>query len=255
MGKIEILGGSDWVPTAGNDSSSYLIGSHIMVDTGWASPTRLIMAGRDLQQYNRLLFTHMHTDHVMALPQLLLHWRVRRQCDLSGLSVYGPCETLATVFGAAWNYALKDEAACQKPALHELQPDDHFETEEYDVSVMASDHAVPGRCYRLTEKATGHSIGLSGDTRYLPGFAAFFKDVDLLVYENSFGIHPCTPENNSRCRHSSVYDAVRVAGECHAKALLLTHNSSCLPEDCVRLAQSLTDIPVLWARSGMTLYF
>lgn len=257
MGKIRVMGGSDWLPVEGNDGASYIFGEHTMVDLGWGAPVRLLMAGEKLGKYHTLLFTHMHADHIMGLPQLILGWRIEKNKDLGGLTIIGPDESLKESYERANIYAFEgtlDAEVTVKPRLVELKPWDEFETDEFLVRCMPSLHAAPGRCYVLTEKATGRRVGLSGDTAWREEFADFFRGADLLIHECSFGTSPVTPENNSVCKHSSVYEAARVAKESGAKALMLTHTRGD-QEACMALAHSLVDIPVYWARTGVTVEY
>ena len=252
MAHVRVLGGSDWLPVAGNDGASYIFGDHLMVDLGWGAPVRLLMNGESLQQYTTLLFTHMHADHIMALPQLLLDWRIKK-CTGEGLTIAGPCETLKECYERASIYAFEGKLngeLKQPPQLLELKEYDSFETEEFVIKAAPSLHAAKGRVYVLTEKATGKRIGLSGDTAYQDFYGGFFKDCDLLIHECSFGTTPVNEKNNAVCKHSSVYEAVRVAKEAGVKRLMLTHTKG-NKEDCLALARSLTDIPVEWAQTGV----
>lgn len=265
MAHIRVLGGSTWFPTKSNDSASYIIGNHMIVDLGWDAPARMLMAGEDLQQYDTVLFTHMHADHMLGLPQLIMDWRVKSTLrggsaggSLEGLTVAGPCETLRENYNRANMFALEgavDKGVDAPARLIELKPYGGFETDELIVRAIPSKHAVPGRCYRITDKASGHSVGLSGDTAWQEEFAEFFRDVDLLVYEAAFGTERISSENNSVCRHSSVYEAARVANDSHARALMLTHHELKDEQACLALARTLTDVPLYWARTGLELEF
>lgn len=253
MAKITVMGGSDCQPTWNNDCSSYLIGEHLMVDTGWGAPLRMVMADKSVLPYTTLLLTHMHADHVLGLPQLLCEW-VNRDASLNGLTIAGPCETLRECFAHAWMFTFCGEAkdlSRPQPRLLELQPRDQFETEEFIIRTAPSIHAVPGRCYRITDKATGHTLGLTGDTGWKDDLVDFFRDVDLLIHEHSYSNRPTTT------KHSNTAGAVRMANECGAKALMLTHTRNTDSEACLALARSLLarDIPLIWARTGITAEF
>ena len=253
---LKVMGSSDWLPTEGNDGASYLIGEHLMVDTGWGTPVRLLMEGKSLQQYTTLMFTHMHADHIMALPQVLLSWRIARG-TLKDFTIAGPCETLRESYERASRFIYEgklDAEVSEGARLLELAPRDSFETDEFVIEAMPSLHATPGRCYRVTDKATGHVLGLSGDTAYQSDYADFFRNCDLLIHECSFGTQLLTPEKNRICKHSSVTEAARVARECGAKKLMLTHSLANRAE-CVAKASSLVDIPVTWANPGEVFEF
>ena len=86
---LRIYGSSDWCPTPGNDGSCYLLDDRILIDTGWRGVTHLIDDEVDPLQAPTMLFTHLHPDHRLALPQLIMYWRIKKY-TLAGLTVAGP---------------------------------------------------------------------------------------------------------------------------------------------------------------------
>lgn len=254
MTNLRVLGSSDWLPVQGNDCSSYIIGEHLLVDTGWAAPTRLLLQGFDLQQLTTVLFTHMHTDHIMGLPQLLMNWRIMRG-NMQGLTIAGPCEMVRAAVEAASAYVFDGDAHApftEGLNLVELQPHDTLETEEFGILCMPSLHALPGRCYRIISKKDGHAVGLTGDTAYQSEYADFFMDVDLLVHEHSWHTKPM-PEVN-KAGHSNAAIAGRVARESHARRLALTHSRGDI-DASIALAQTECDCPVTRLWNGNVVQF
>lgn len=200
----------------------------------------------------------MHADHYMGLAPLLLYWRVRTG-SLSGLTIAGPKATLRDAFHLAMDYAFNEFGRIREkldgmPTLLELEGPDSFDAPGFHAQVIHSDHAVPGLCYRFTDKATGHAIGLTGDTRYQPVYGSFFHDVDLLVHEASFGAGPL-PERNAVCRHSSAQEAAQVCQEANVRKLLLTHTYEPQREAALAEARSRLSIPVEWALPGKVFAF
>ena len=82
---LRIYGSSDWCPTPGNDGSCYLLDDRILIDTGWRGVTHLIDDEIDPLQAPTMLFTHLHPDHRLALPQLIMYWRIKKY-TLAGLT-------------------------------------------------------------------------------------------------------------------------------------------------------------------------
>lgn len=248
---VRVLGSADWLPTKGNDGASYLIDDIIMIDTGWSAAFNMICNDLDPILSKLLCFTHMHADHYMGLTQLILYWRIKKG-SLGEWTIAGPKESVRAGYERAFHYVFHDSHAVhlevkEQPSIIELSDGDSFNAYGYTISVIASDHAAPGLCYRFTHNETGRSVGFTGDTRYRKEFADFFKDCDLLVHEVSFGVGPIIPETNAECRHSSVQEAILVAKEAKVKNLLLTHT---IPERravSVDAARSQLSIPVSWA--------
>jgi len=248
---LRVLGSSNWCPTPGCDSSSYTVCDKLMVDTGWYAVPNMMNNGLEPLDMPLVLFTHMHADHAMGLPQLLLYWRVHNKGDIKPLTLVGPKEMLRGTYEKAYDYAFRDapDAAPDfgEPTLMELSPGDTFEYRGLKIETLASDHAVAGRVYRINDLESGHVLGITGDTAYRAEFGPFFKNCDLLLHEASFGKGPIDPAANALCRHSSAYEAVMVAKEAQAKHLVLTHAP--LPNRMPALEQAgaLLDIPVDWA--------
>ncbi len=248
---LRVLGSADWLPTQDNDGSCYSVGDELLIDTGWSAAVNMINHGMDPLQMKTICFTHMHADHYMALPQFLLYWRIKER-SLEGLTIVGPAPTIRAAFERAFTYVFHDSHDVTKevlglPRIVALHDGDIFETGDYTMTVCDSLHAVPGLCYRIQHRPTGHTIGFSGDTNYRPEYGLFFKDCDLLVHESSFGPGPMDPEANRICKHSSAQEAARVAREANVKRLLLTHSLVDRRETSVAAAQAQLSIPVGWA--------
>lgn len=247
---IRSLGAADWLVTKGNDNSCYTLDDKVLIDTGSAAGVTLINEGIDPVNLSTICFTHMHADHCIGLLQLLLYWRIKKG-SLEELTLVGPAQTLRAQFMKAFEYVFPtpNEAAevLGLPKLLELQDGDRFETDDYDVQVISSDHAVPGLCYRFVSKQDGRVACFSGDTLYRAEYGSFFQDTDVLVYEASAGAGPVNPNYNHICKHSSAIEAVQVAREAHVQCLLLTHSPRVKWEAAVNYAQSQLTIPVSWA--------
>lgn len=247
---VRILGSADWHPTKHNDQSCYTLCDKILID---ACPTALMtLMNNDIDplQVNTICFTHMHADHYMGLPAILHYWRVR-VASLKGLTIIGPKATVRAAVERAKNYVFYGADLIPEiagyPNVIELEGDSVYETEDFRIAAMDSDHAVPGLCYNIMHKESGKSVGFSGDTRYLPAFGNFFKSADLLLYECSFGAGPINPVRNASCRHSSAQEAVQVCKEADVKKLLLTHTYEPNRESALAEAKAHLSIPVEWA--------
>lgn len=250
---VRVLGSADWRPTAGNDHSCYTLSDTALIDCCAGVITHLLGRDVDPTQMHYVFFTHMHADHYMGLGPLLHYWRVRF-ASLENLTLIGPKAYLRSAYGHARTYAFHDSPDLyaeikQDANLVELEGNCSFDFEGWHADVMDSVHAVPGLCYRFTHNATGRSVGFTGDTQYQPAFAQFFKNVDLLLHECSFGGGPL-PEFNKVCGHSSAIEAVRVCREAEVKRMLLTHTYEPNRGAALRVAYESLNIPVEWAMPG-----
>ena len=251
---VRVLGSCDWHPTKNNDHSHYTLSDTLLIDAGAACIMNLLNNDIEPTDLKTIFFTHMHADHMMGLPALLLNWRVVMDGDLSGLTIVGPKKTVRSAFERAFDFLCRDNEKLTKafvamPNIVELEGDGVYETEDYMVNYTDSDHAVPGLCYVFTEKKSGKKIGFSGDTRILDKFGDFFRDVDLLLYECSYGGGPLD-EKNEKSRHSSSVEVANVVIASGAKRLLLTHTYRPKREAALEVANKMLTIPVAWAEPG-----
>ena len=244
------LGSADWLQTKGNDNSCYTLSDRLLIDCNSALVMNLLNHDIDPLEMNTVLFTHMHIDHCMGLAGLLMYWRIQKG-DLGLLTIAGPAATVRDQVMRTLDFVFHDSrdrmAEIKRlPNIIELSGDGTFDHPDFTIAYTDSDHAVPGLCYRITDKATGHTVGLSGDTLYQPKYGAFFRDVDLLAYECSYGAGPLD-DFAAVCRHSSAREAAAVANESAARRLMLTHTYEPKREAALAEAQRRTSIPVLWA--------
>lgn len=247
---IRVLGSADWHQTAYNDHSCYTVDDKILVDACPSVVTGLLEQGVEPLSIRLVLMTHMHCDHYMGLAPLLHYWRVCKNKDLSGLTIAGPkadiCQLVQRTFAFIFGDEL-DENVTGMPHVVGLEDGGEMDFPPYHIQAGAGEHAVPDLVYRVTDNESGHSAGFTGDTRYLDTFPAFFRDVDLLLHEASFGAGPIEPASNAVCRHSSAQEAVKVCKEGNVKSLLLTHSYEPKREAAIAEARRQLTIPAGWA--------
>ena len=231
--KITFLGTDTCIPSVGNDTASYLINDELLIDVGWNVTGNLRQIGVEVSSVRHLLFTHMHHDHMISFPSLIFHWtQLPPGRDVSPLTIYGPNETLERAFEGVLAFLQADRfwPNLKKPTLVPLKTQDEFETPTLRISCIPSDHAVPGRCYRIVDKRDGKVLCMSGDTAYGPTLAPFFKDCDLLIHEFSGGL---SDVHGLPSKHSSAIDAATVAKEANAKKLAIVHGPLHVREKCL----------------------
>ena len=250
---LRIYGSCDWCPQPNNDASTYLLDDAILIDTGWKGVTNLIDDQIDPIQANLMLFTHLHPDHRLALPQLLMYWRIRTG-SLQGLTIAGPGERMQTLYDHAFDFLFHDEPDWRtEVAAHAnilpVMPGDAIDTRTHRVESADAQHNAPGRLYRITHKPTGRTIGFTGDTQYFDGMGEFFRNVHTLVCECTMG--DMQPHN---ALHMNLWEAAKLANAAHVGQLVLTH--------CTRDRAAILDAiaplvhcDVFWAEPGdMLLY-
>ncbi len=160
-------------------------------DAGRGATQRLAQIGVGFEQVTGVFLTHLHSDHVVGLPDLwLTGWLVARRTN--PLRVWGPAGTrdLAAHLQAAFAFDQQirisdDKAPTSGSALEaiEIAEGTVFDSAGVKVTAFDVDHAPirPALGYRIDYR--GHSVVLSGDTRPSTNLIAHAQGVDLLVHE------------------------------------------------------------------------
>lgn len=244
--ELIFLGTSTCIPAPGDDTACFLIGGELLIDVGWHVTDRLRQSGYTPAGIHTLCFTHMHHDHVMALPAFL--YERYAQGTAGALCIYGP-HTVRRPVEDATRFLQQDAywPEARRPTVLTLSPGDAFETEHLTITTIASDHAVPGLCYRVEDKRSGVILGFGGDGAYREELGAFFAKCDVLVHEFSFGLEK--PREN-RQRHSDIADAARVAQAAGVRMLCPVHGPAEQRKACEARAKALYSGEVHWPGPG-----
>lgn len=250
---VRVIGSSDWLQEPGDDHSCYTVNDRVLVDACPSVVQQLLTRGIDPTSIKTVCFTHLHCDHYMGLAPLLFYWRVRLG-TYAPFTIIGPKATIRAAVDRALNYIYHDSDSIWDevdalPTIIEIEDEGCVELEDLVITTAASNHAVPGLCYRFTDKANGHAACFSGDTWKREQLGEFFADADLLIHECSCGAGVMTEENNPG-GHSSGHDVVSVCKEAKPKRLLLTHAGMGNRLPAMVICKNELDIPVDWAIPG-----
>lgn len=203
-------------------------GPGILVDAGPTVGLSLERSGVDTAEIGRVLFTHLHGDHIAGWPFLLLRLLfVERRTR--PLDVWGPPGTrdrLGRLFDLCYGDILEREGTFEI-RYHETGPGargvdlgdgiaaDTFAMEHHETSV--------GWLLR-TGSAT---IGISGDTAWCAGVEELARASDLLILE-------CTLETPGEARHVSLEEIREHAALWEGKRVVLVHLTPGVPEALAR---------------------
>lgn len=168
-------------------------GQRLLFDCGRGAILRLTQAGVPIGSVTRVFLTHLHSDHVLALPDLLLAgWTAGRRTG--PLTVWGPAGTsdmmdhLQRAF--AFDIHIRRDVDEHFPASgirvvsHDIPADGVvFDENGLKVTAFLVDHGVvqPAFGYRVDYR--GRSVVLSGDTRLSENLIRHARGVDVLIHE------------------------------------------------------------------------
>lgn len=209
--------------------------THILVDAGRGVVMRMAGAGSLPGLLSAVLVTHLHSDHVCALNDVVTtHW-VMTQGNAT-LPIYGPpgiaqfVERQMGALEADIGYRIEHhEALTVGPQVEvtELDPDDSFTVNDVRVSTAATEHspARPTIGFRLEHE--GAVAALVGDTLPCAGVDVLAAGADAYVQtvirRDLVQAIPNEMIQDILDYHSGVVEAAQTAARARAKRLVLTH--------------------------------
>lgn len=247
-----------------------IAGRHaFVIDVGSGGARRLARMGFPVGRLERIYLTHLHSDHIDGLGELLLQAWVGGSRS-APLPVAGPQGTAEVVAGFNQAYRIDSgyRTAHHGPAVanpagfggaaEEIAAPDaagHAQVivDEGDlrITVIQVNHAPvkPAFGYRIDYK--GRSVTFSGDTAYSPDLVAAARGSDVLMHEALAPKMVKEMQDAAAKRgqaalakvfhdipdyHSSPEDAARAAADAGAKALVLYHLVPPLPSSLLNAA-------------------
>jgi ribonuclease Z len=166
-------------------------GASFLVDCGSGVTQRLLAAGSSGARLDAVLLTHLHSDHVVDLYQLIVSsWHQGRDRPQR---IFGPAGTraFAEATMAVWQSEREQRIAWERrPSIAALELD-VVEFEEgviWDadgarISAFEVDHRPFAPAFGFLFETADCRVAFSGDTRVCANLVARAKDVDLLVHE------------------------------------------------------------------------
>jgi ribonuclease Z len=167
-------------------------GVRLLFDCGRGATLRLAQVGVPIGSISRLFLTHLHSDHVIQISDLLLTgWAGGGRAI--PLEVWGPVGTRDMMDHIQEAFAFdihmrrdvdeKLDGDGIKVVSHDIKQGVVFDEQGVKVTAFLVDHGllVPAFGYRIDYR--GRSVVLSGDTRVSENLIGFAQGVDVLVHE------------------------------------------------------------------------
>jgi ribonuclease Z len=211
----------------------------LLFDCGRGATIRLTQIGVPLGSISRVFLTHLHSDHVIQLPDLLLTGWVGGGRSIP-LEVWGPEGTRDMMDHVQQAFAFDihmrrdvDERAPGngiKVMSHDVKPGVVFDQDGVKVTAFLVDHSpvTPAFGYRVDYR--GHSAVLSGDTRVSENLIRIAQGVDVLVHEvldadTVRGWFPSNPEVAAAilAKHTTPEQAGEVFARVKPRLALYSH--------------------------------
>jgi ribonuclease Z len=194
--KVTLLGTGSPLPIMDRFGPSTLVEAgceKLLMDCGRGASLRLWQLRIPLGDVTAVFLTHLHSDHVVGIPDLwLTGWLANPYGHRSGpFRVWGPTGTkelmgnLEKAFQGDVGFRIAEGMSPQGVAVlaQEVSQGVVYEKSGVKVTAFEVDHATAKPAFGYRIDYGGHSVVLSGDTRFSENLIRFSKGVDVLVHE------------------------------------------------------------------------
>lgn len=201
--KVTLLGTGYPQPRMDRFGPSTLVeagGLRLLFDCGRGCSQRLESQGTGVAGVSVIFFTHLHSDHIVGFPDLwLTGWIAGRETPMQ---VFGPegTEAMAAHLTQAYGFDIhirrdvdeKLQGEGWKLTAKDIEPGVVFQNDGVKVTAIAVDHGPVKPAFGYRVDYAGHSVVLSGDTRFCENLIASAQGTDVLIHEVMSGI-PASP--------------------------------------------------------------
>lgn len=224
--KVTFLGSSGAWPSARHNNVCFVAHSRepILFECGPSVLHQLAVAGIDPEEIRTAIISHIHGDHSLGLPMLLVASQIAKR--KRPLTVCLPASAIP---------ALKRVCTTVYPGLDKLVnslvewvplPEEGSGTFNLPGQARATTayaaHSVPVVSTHVRFEREGASLAFSGDTAPCDRVAFNAEDASLLVHESNWSV---TLKTETGRGHSTAADAGRVAALARTARLALVHTS------------------------------
>ena len=206
----------------------------LLFDAGRGVAQRLYQLGKSYNDIDKVFITHLHYDHLLGLPDLLLSgWVFQRR---RALRVWGPtgiAEHLHHLHKAYHADIHFRRAHTDLPSAgityqaQTVQPGLIYDHQGVRVTAIEVDHHPVHPAFGYRVDYAKRSVIISGDTRYTDNIARQPQPVDLLIHEIA-DAPAAMLERNPRLRavmsyHSRPQDLARLVSILRPRLTVMTH--------------------------------
>ncbi|GJJ20870.1 ribonuclease Z [Mycolicibacterium mageritense] len=240
MIEVTLLGTGSPIPDPDRAGPSTLVragGQTFLVDCGRGVQQRLAATGSGANALSALLLTHLHSDHIADLGDVIItRWVTTFVPDPAPLQIIGPPGTADVVdatlraFGHDIGYRIAHHADLTAPPpveVHECTEGTVWDRDGVRIVVAPTDHRPVTPTIGFRVEHAGASVVLAGDTvpcesldRLATGAGAL---VHTVIRKDLVNQLPMQRIRDICDYHSSVEEAAATAARAGVGILILTH--------------------------------
>jgi ribonuclease Z len=231
--RVTLLGTGTPFPNPERFGSAILVevaGKRLLFDCGRGVVIRLTQVQVNPKEIDDLFLTHLHSDHVVGIPDLWLSgWFLGRD---KSLPIWGPPGTrsMAEQLVQAFGFDIRIRQATPDPLPGKGVEIDAKEIEQGEiyndglarVSAFLVDHGAVKPAFGYRVDSGGHSVVISGDTKFCQNLVDFARDADCLIHA-AWSADRKNPTPPSKRSIASAEDVGRVFAMVKPKLGVLYH--------------------------------
>jgi ribonuclease Z len=212
------------LPDASGPATAVVVGNRVfLVDAGAGVERRLAAAGLPTDGVTAAFITHLHSDHVLGLADLIFtSWVTGRSRPFPLYGPHGLRQMVEHLYAAFQEdiqirtEGLEHESRDgYRVTVQEIGPGVVYDSGGVRVTAFLVNHGAWREAYGYRFDTPGRSIVLSGDTRPSEELVRMAKGVDILIHE-------VQPSDSTRApRGRSPADWARYVAQYHTTALQL----------------------------------
>ncbi|MCG8507765.1 MAG: MBL fold metallo-hydrolase [Rhodospirillales bacterium] len=214
----------------------------MLVDASGDPVRHLARARRPVGEFDTLILTHTHTDHIYALPSLFHNMYMDRRDKPLGL--VGNAETLSFARSLLQTFGLLDRPGGMEIVWTEAGPGKPLDLGETSIDFFPTVHSCP--CLGFLVKERGTTLVYSSDGAPNPLIKDLDVEAPVLIHEAT-GLHADAETLNAE-GHSSAKQAGAMAAKIGATTLFVCAMRPCTPADVERIRQEAStacQVPVV----------
>jgi ribonuclease Z len=243
--KLTILGTGTPQPNPQRSGPAQVVSigdDNILIDAGAGTAHRLVAAGYGTLPLKAIAFTHLHSDHVTGILDVLWAGWIQRRWKVPP-TIYGPPGTQHfidhLIQAMAYDIKVRSGEVLDPmnlvPFVVEIEDGWKVRGKDWQLSAFRVDHWPVDQAFGFRVDQGPSSVVISGDTKVSENLIAYSKDTDLLVHEVYWSqglrdIAAAAPDEEERARfrlletyHTGSEEVGKVAELAGAKHLVLSH--------------------------------